>query len=72
MTPVPANRHRKGGDSDEYSARAGAVHGTVADPVPRLILAVDVEGSTQRTNPVKGELRRIMYVLLYRALILKP
>jgi hypothetical protein len=45
---------------------------SVADPVPRLILAVDVEGSTQRTNPVKGELRRIMYVLLYRALILKP
>ena len=41
---------------------------SVADPVPRSILAVDVEGSTQRTNPVKGELRRIMYALLYRAL----
>lgn len=41
---------------------------SVADPVPRLILAVDVEGSTQRTNPMRGELRRIMYALLDRAL----
>jgi hypothetical protein len=41
---------------------------SVTDPVFRLILAVDVEGSTQRTNPMKGELRRIMYALLDRAL----
>jgi hypothetical protein len=41
---------------------------SVADPVHRLILAVDVEGSTQRLNPDKGELRRIMYALLDRAL----
>jgi hypothetical protein len=41
---------------------------SVADPVPRSILTVDVEGSTQRTNPMRGELRRIMYALLYRAL----
>src|ERR1700722_9153939 len=41
---------------------------SVTDPVPRLILAVDVEGSTQRTNLMKGELRRIMYALLDRAL----
>ena len=41
---------------------------SVTDPVPRAILAVDVEGSTQRTNPERGEFRRIMYALLYRAL----
>jgi hypothetical protein len=41
---------------------------SVVDPVPRLILAVDVEGSTQRTNLMRGELRRIMYALLDRAL----
>ena len=41
---------------------------SVLDPVPRLILAVDVEGSTLRTNLMKGELRRIMYALLDRAL----
>ena len=30
-------------------------------PVHRLIFAVDIEGSTERTNPAKGELRRILY-----------
>jgi hypothetical protein len=34
----------------------------------RSIVAVDLEGSTKRTNPVKGELRRILYDLLERAL----
>jgi hypothetical protein len=34
----------------------------------RSIIVVDLEGSTMRTNPVKGELRRIMYHLLERAL----
>jgi hypothetical protein len=34
----------------------------------RSIVAVDLEGSTMRTNPVKGELRRTMYNLLGRAL----
>ena len=37
-------------------------------PVHRSIVAVDVEGSTQRTNPERGELRCIMYSLLDRAL----
>jgi hypothetical protein len=37
-------------------------------PVHRLIFAVDIEGSTERTNPAKGELRRILYELLDRAL----
>jgi hypothetical protein len=40
----------------------------VDGPVYRLIVAVDIEGSTKRTNPVKGELRRILYELLDRAL----
>ena len=39
-----------------------------AGPVHRLIVAVDVEGSTMRTNPVKGELRRNLYRLLGQAL----
>jgi class 3 adenylate cyclase len=34
----------------------------------RSIVALDLEGSTMRTNPVKGELRRTMYDLLRRAL----
>jgi hypothetical protein len=39
-----------------------------AGPVHRSIVAVDLEGSTRRTNPVKGELRRVLYELLDRAL----
>jgi hypothetical protein len=41
---------------------------SVRDPLLRHILAVDVEGSTLRTNLTKGDLRRIMYALLDRAL----
>lgn len=41
---------------------------STAGPVHRSIVAVDVEGSTMRTNPVKGELRRILYDLMDRAL----
>ena len=37
-------------------------------PMHRSIVTVDLEGSTMRTNPVKGELRRIMYDLLGRSL----
>ncbi len=37
-------------------------------PVHRSIVAIDLEGSTMRTNLVKGELRRAMYDLLGRAL----
>jgi class 3 adenylate cyclase len=33
----------------------------ISFPVTRSILAVDIEGSTQRTNPVKGELRDEVY-----------
>jgi len=39
-----------------------------AGPVHRSIMAVDLEGSTQRTDLVKGELRRVMYELLARSL----
>jgi len=39
-----------------------------AGPVYRLIIAVDIEGSTTRTDPVKGELRRVSYDLLEHAL----
>jgi hypothetical protein len=37
-------------------------------PVHRLIFAVDIEGSTERNNPAKGQLRRILYELLELAL----
>lgn len=37
-------------------------------PVHRSIFVVDLEGSTTRTNPVKGDLRRIMYDVLEKAL----
>ena len=39
-----------------------------AGPVYRSIIALDLEESTMRTNPVKGELRRVMYDLLGRSL----
>lgn len=37
-------------------------------PVYRAIVAVDIEGSTQRTNPVKEELRHTVYELFAQAL----
>src|ERR1700722_16427265 len=37
-------------------------------PVYRSIIALDLEESTKRTNPVKGELRRVMYDLLGQSL----
>lgn len=39
-----------------------------AGPVHRSIIAIDLEGSTTRTNPVKGILRRAMYDLLGHSL----
>jgi hypothetical protein len=36
--------------------------------VYRSIIVLDLEGSTMRTNPVKGELRRVMYDLLGHSL----
>jgi len=53
------------------STRLAAVHELAAreldGPVHRSIVALDIESSTQRTNPVKGELRRLLYELLDRA-----
>lgn len=39
-----------------------------AGPVHRSIVVLDLEESTKRTNPVKGELRRVMYDLLGHSL----
>ena len=39
-----------------------------AGPLYRLIIAVDIAASTTRTDPVKGELRRVAYDLLEQAL----
>ena len=39
-----------------------------AGPVYRTIIVLDLEESTMRTNPVKGELRRVIYELLGHAL----
>jgi hypothetical protein len=38
------------------------------DPVSRLIFAVDIEGSTERTNLAKGKLRHFLYELLEQSL----
>ena len=62
--------------------RAGSVRGSglalaqvadvdalpLVDGVHRSIVAVDIESSTKRTNPVKGELRRVLYDTLHGAL----
>lgn len=45
-----------------------AEHRSATNPVHRAIVAVDVEGSTQRTNPIKEELRRRIYQLFSEAL----
>jgi hypothetical protein len=39
-----------------------------AGPLYRSIIALDLEESTTRTNPVKGELRRVMYEVIERSL----
>jgi len=54
----------------DRSARNGKRprRGTTPLPVHRSIVAVDIEGSTQRTNPIKGELREDVYRLIGGAL----
>jgi hypothetical protein len=54
--------------STRLAAVASLVDQRPAGPVYRSIIAVDLEGSTMRTNPVKGELRRVMYDLLGHSL----
>lgn len=51
---------------DRASPRTGKRPRTL--PVHRSILAVDIEGSTRRTNPVKEDLREQVYRLLLGAL----
>jgi class 3 adenylate cyclase len=46
-----------------------APHREASIPVHRMILAVDIEGSTNRTNPVKEELREQLYRLVRGALV---
>ncbi|MEV4313537.1 hypothetical protein [Actinocrispum sp. NPDC049592] len=41
---------------------------TSVHPVHRSIVAVDIEGSTRRTNPVKARLRQLLYGMLEKAL----
>lgn len=43
-----------------------------AGPMYRSIVAIDLEGSTTRTNPARGELRRTMYDLLERSFDAAP
>jgi hypothetical protein len=53
----------------DTSPRTGKLrHSKVSLPVHRSILAVDIEGSTQRTNPIKQELREQVYELVVEAL----
>jgi hypothetical protein len=40
----------------------------LAGPVHRVIVAFDIEGSTKRNNLAKGEIRRVLYELVERAL----
>src|SRR5580698_6722487 len=54
--------------STQLAATAFPDSDRFAGPLHRSIVVVDLEGSTMRTNPVKGELRRIIYDLLGRAL----
>src|SRR2546430_4908947 len=41
---------------------------TMATPHHRVLVTVDIEGSTTRTNPAKAQLRRAMYELVEAAL----
>jgi len=65
-TRYPASLRLANGDISPWSRkwpRQGA-----SLPVHRSMLAVDIEGSTQRTNPIKEELRKQVYRLVTAAL----
>jgi hypothetical protein len=55
-------------DGDTLLRNGKPPHREMSLPVHRSILAVDIEGSTQRTNPVKEELREEVYRLVVEAL----
>lgn len=42
---------------------------SVFPPLHRAMVAVDIEGSTKRTNPARGQLRQVMYDLLEDAFV---
>jgi hypothetical protein len=42
---------------------------SVFPPLHRAMVAVDIEGSTMRTNPARGQLRQVMYDLLEDAFV---
>jgi hypothetical protein len=58
---LPGNPETQGGRSRRNSKRPRR---EVSFPVSRNILLLDIEGSTQRTNPVKGELRDDIYQIV--------
>jgi hypothetical protein len=62
----PATIAEANGDSSPWNGKRPRRAQTL--PVHRSILAVDIEGSTQRKNPVKEELREQVYRLLLGAL----
>lgn len=62
----PANLPRADADISLLNAKLPRRPATL--PVHRSILAVDIENSTRRTNPVKEELRRQVYRLVAEAI----
>lgn len=62
----PANLAEANGSISPFNSKRTRRHRSL--PVHRSILAVDIEGSTRRTNPVKGELRDEVYRLVIEAL----
>jgi hypothetical protein len=62
----PASCLSTNGDTSPWNGKRPRRRASL--PVHRSILAVDIEGSTLRTNPVKEELRDQVYRLLFEAL----
>jgi hypothetical protein len=64
----PVDQRNGGNARCEGAVRPHAPPPTVSWAVHRSIVAVDIEGSTKRTNAIKGRLREAMYNLLETAL----
>jgi hypothetical protein len=62
----PADHLETNGDTPQRNGKRPRRERSL--PVHRSILAVDIEGSTRRTNPVKEELREEVYRLVIEAL----
>ena len=62
----PASLPATNGDTPPLNGKRPRRKATL--PVHRSILAVDIEGSTRRTNTVKEELRQLVYQLVLDAL----